>query len=99
VKRIILVMLTVLLVSAIIFGGCAKPAEPTTPTTPTEPTKPPVKPIEWRFASFVPPSDVYSQEQEAWGKLSPRSIPHLTKEEITAKYVVGAYQINEKEEG
>jgi len=37
-------------------------------------------------------------EQEAWGKLSPRSIPHLTKKEITAKYVVGVYQINEKED-
>ena len=69
-KRIILVMLTVLLVSAIIFGGCAKPAEetPTTPTTPTEPTKPtePVKPIEWRFASFIPPFDVYATEAEDW---------------------------------
>ena len=63
-KRIIAIILTVLLVSAVIFGGCAKPVEET-PTTPTEPE---VKPIEWRFASFVPPSDVYSQEQEAWGK-------------------------------
>jgi len=68
VKRIILVTLTVLLVSAIIFGGCAKPAEPTTPTTPTEPTKPPVKPIEWRYASFIPPMDTYAYKAIDWAK-------------------------------
>jgi TRAP-type C4-dicarboxylate transport system substrate-binding protein len=67
VKRIILVTLTVLLVSAIIFGGCAKSAEET-PTTPTEPTEPttPAKTIEWRFASFIPPFDIYATEAEKW---------------------------------
>ncbi|MCI0514340.1 hypothetical protein L0128_14080, partial [candidate division KSB1 bacterium] len=36
--------------------------------------------------------------QDAWGKLSPRSIPRLTKNEITAKYVVGMYQLNDQED-
>ncbi len=37
-------------------------------------------------------------DQDAWDKLSPRTIPHLTRKAITAKYVVGVYQINEKED-
>jgi len=65
VKRIIAVVLTVLMVSAIIFGGCAKPDEGT-PTTPTEPTTPKVKPIEWRFASFIPPFDCFSIDVINW---------------------------------
>jgi len=69
-KRIILVTSTVLLVFAIIFGGCAKPAEeaPTTPTVPTEPTAPtaPVKRIEWRYESFVPPFDCFSVDAVDW---------------------------------
>ena len=64
VKRIILVTLTVLMVSAIIFGGCAKPAEeaPTTPTAPAE------KPIEWRFCSFDPPQGMIAKPTIAWIK-------------------------------
>ena len=61
-KRIILVTLTVMLVSAVIFGGCAKPAEPTTPT------EPPAKPIEWTLVSFMPPFDIFATEPEEWGK-------------------------------
>jgi TRAP-type C4-dicarboxylate transport system substrate-binding protein len=69
VKRIIAITVTVLLVSAVIFGGCAEPAEeaPTTPTEPTEPTEP-AKPIEWRFASFIPPFDCYAVDAEDWAK-------------------------------
>lgn len=63
-KRIILVILTVLLVAAVIFGGCTAPAEPTTPTEPTEP----VKPLEWTFVSFMPPFDVFATTGEDWGK-------------------------------
>jgi TRAP-type C4-dicarboxylate transport system substrate-binding protein len=74
VKRIILVMFTVLLVSAVIFSGCTTPAEPTEPTEPTEPVEPtepteptePVKPIEWRFASFIPPFDVHATTSIDW---------------------------------
>jgi TRAP-type C4-dicarboxylate transport system substrate-binding protein len=66
-KRIILVILTVLLVSAIIFGGCTKSAEEA-PTTPTEPTKPTAKTIEWRFTSWDPPFFVCSEAAEEWGK-------------------------------
>jgi TRAP-type C4-dicarboxylate transport system substrate-binding protein len=65
VKRIIAITLTVLLVSAVIFSGCAGPAEPTTPTTPTEPE---VKPIEWRYESFVPPSDCFSIDAVEWAE-------------------------------
>jgi len=57
VKRIILVTFTVLLASAIIFGGCAKPAEEA-PTTPTTPAAPPVKRIEWRCTCFIPPGEM-----------------------------------------
>jgi TRAP-type C4-dicarboxylate transport system substrate-binding protein len=68
VKRIILVVFTVLLVSAIIFGGCAKEEAPTTPTTPTTPTAPEVKPIEWRFCSFIPPFDCFALDEIQWAK-------------------------------
>jgi TRAP-type C4-dicarboxylate transport system substrate-binding protein len=67
VKRVILVMLSLLLVSAIVFGGCAEPAEEA-PTTPTTPTEPEVKPIEWTFVSFMPPFDVFATTAEDWGK-------------------------------
>jgi len=63
-KRVILITLTVMLVSAIIFGGCAKPAEEA-PTTPAEPE---VKPIEWRYASFVPPASNFSVDAVEWAK-------------------------------
>ena len=63
-KRIILITLSVLLVSAIAFGGCGKPAE----ETPTTPTTPEVQPIEWTLVSFMPPFDVFATEAEAWGK-------------------------------
>jgi len=64
VKRIILIIFSVLLVSAIAFGGCGGPAE----ETPTTPTTPEVKPIEWTFVSFMPPFDVFATEPEEWGK-------------------------------
>jgi len=81
-KRIIAITFTVLLVSAVIFGGCAEPAEPTTPTeptkptAPTEPTKPtapteptkPVKTIEWTFASFIPQMDIFGYPVTDWAK-------------------------------
>lgn len=41
---------------------------------------------------------VVVDEQNTWGNLTPRSIPHLTREEVYAKYLVGAYQLNEKED-
>ena len=63
-KRIILVALTILLISAVIFGGCGGPAEEAT-TTPSESE---VKPIEWTFVSFIPPFDVYAMEAESWAK-------------------------------
>lgn len=60
-KQIIAVTLTVLLVSAVIFGGCAAPAEET-------PTAPEVKPIEWRCSSFVPPFDCFSVDMVEWAE-------------------------------
>jgi TRAP-type C4-dicarboxylate transport system substrate-binding protein len=73
VRRVIAIIFTVLLVSAVIFGGCAKEEAPTTPTTPTAPTEPteptePVKPIEWTFVSFMPPFDIFATAAEDWGK-------------------------------
>jgi TRAP-type C4-dicarboxylate transport system substrate-binding protein len=65
VKRIILVIFSVLLVSAFIFSGCAQPA--TTPITPTAPGEE-VKPIEWTFVSFMPPFDIFATEPEEWGQ-------------------------------
>jgi TRAP-type C4-dicarboxylate transport system substrate-binding protein len=67
VKRIILVMLSALLVSAIIFGGCGEPAETTTPTEPTETTEPEAKSVTWRYTCFIPPADKVAQITIDWG--------------------------------
>jgi TRAP-type C4-dicarboxylate transport system substrate-binding protein len=64
VKRIILVALTVLLVSVIVFGGCTKQAEET-PTTPAEPE---VKTIKWRLSCFIPPSEMVALITKDWIK-------------------------------
>lgn len=37
-------------------------------------------------------------DQNAWGHLTPRSIPALTKKEISVKHLVAAYQLNEEED-
>lgn len=37
-------------------------------------------------------------DQNVWGKLLPRSIPHLTRDEIIAKQVIGGYEINQDED-
>ncbi len=67
-KRIIAITLTILLVSGIFLVGCGeKTPAPTTGTTPT-PAAPAAKPIEFRWASFIPPFDVYSQQADAWAK-------------------------------
>jgi TRAP-type C4-dicarboxylate transport system substrate-binding protein len=70
VKRIFAVLVSVLLVSTIIFGGCGEPAEPTTPIEPTEPTEPtePVKTIEWTFASFIPGIDIFAYPVTDWAE-------------------------------
>jgi TRAP-type C4-dicarboxylate transport system substrate-binding protein len=68
VKRVIILIFTLLLLSAVIFGGCAQPAPAPAPApapTPT-PAPTPVKPIEWRFATFIPPQDVYAQQMGLW---------------------------------
>ena len=65
-KRIFLVILSVLMVSAIILVGCGKPAEET-PTPPTPPEEE-IKPIEWTFVSFIPPFDVYAVKAQDWAK-------------------------------
>lgn len=41
---------------------------------------------------------VVLKNQKAWGKLAPRSIPHLTKKEIFAKNIIGMHQLNEDED-
>jgi TRAP-type C4-dicarboxylate transport system substrate-binding protein len=64
VKRIILVTLTVLLVSVVIFGGCAKPAE----EAPTAPAEPEAKTIKWRLSCFIPPSEKVALITKDWIK-------------------------------
>ena len=64
-KRVILIAFSVLLVSAIIFGGCGGPAEET-PTTPTTPAEPEVTTIKWRFSCFIPPSDKVALITKDW---------------------------------
>ena len=65
-KRIIFITCTVLLLSAIILGGCAQPAPEPGPAPGPPPA--PAQPIELRFATFIPPFDSYAEEQGAWGK-------------------------------
>ncbi len=36
--------------------------------------------------------------QNYWGKLQPRSIPHLTQKELSAKYLMGVYSFDESED-
>jgi len=61
VKKIIAVTFTVLLASAIIFGGCAGPAE-----DPTNPGEPNAKVITWRYTAWDPPFDTFSIDAEKW---------------------------------
>lgn len=65
-KRIIIVMATVLLILGTVFAGCAGPAKET-PTTPTTPTTS-VKPIQWRYATFVPGTAEATVFGTAWAR-------------------------------
>jgi TRAP-type C4-dicarboxylate transport system substrate-binding protein len=72
VKRIIIITWVALILSAIILVGCAEP-EPTPAPAPTpapspEPAPAPEKPIELRFATFIPPMDVYAEQMGLWAK-------------------------------
>lgn len=69
-KRIIVVTLAVILLSAFILVGCAEPTPTPTPApTPTPtPTPAPEKPIELRFATFIPPFDVYAEQMGIWAQ-------------------------------
>ena len=63
-KRVILIMLSVLMICSIVFGGCGKPAE----ETPTTPTTPEVETISWRWTSFSPYPGNFPPFYEAWAK-------------------------------
>jgi len=63
-KRIIIVLCAVLVISALILSGCSNNGT----TTGTATTTSAAKTIELRFATFIPPNDVYAQQAEAWGK-------------------------------
>lgn len=52
--------------------------------------KPGIELIGWR-----PPVKI--KEQTAWGKLSPRSIPHLTQDEVVPKNILGIYTLDDSE--
>ena len=52
--------------------------------------------METALADWERPSVI--SNQDAWGELSARSIPYLTRTEISAKYVVAAHQFNETED-
>ena len=70
VKRIIIMMCMTLALSAIILGGCAEPT-PTPAPTPTPspvPTPTPEEPIELRFATFIPPFDVFAEQMGLWAQ-------------------------------
>ena len=67
-KRIIIITFTILLLSAVIFGGCAQTTPAPTPTPTPAPTPAPVKPIELRFATFIPPFDIYAEQMGIWAK-------------------------------
>jgi TRAP-type C4-dicarboxylate transport system substrate-binding protein len=78
VKRIIIITFTVLLLAAIVLGGCAAPAPTPTPTpapTPTPtPTPAPVQPIIIKAGHDQPPFSPMAQSLEKWGnEVSKRS--------------------------
>jgi TRAP-type C4-dicarboxylate transport system substrate-binding protein len=69
-KRIIVIISIALILSAIILGGCAEPepvpAPAPAPSPAPAPTPAPEKPIELRFATFIPPMDVYAEQMGLW---------------------------------
>jgi TRAP-type C4-dicarboxylate transport system substrate-binding protein len=67
-KRVIAIIFTVLLVSALVFGGCAEEEAPTTPTAPTEPAEPAVEEVMWRWVSFIPPFDCFALTAIDWAE-------------------------------
>jgi TRAP-type C4-dicarboxylate transport system substrate-binding protein len=71
VRRVLILIATILLIVGTILVGCTTTPTTTTPTTPTEPTTPTTstQTIEWRMASFVPAIDVYSVPVTNWGKM------------------------------
>lgn len=83
-KKLVLIPLMIVLVVALVFGSCAAPAPPPAPppapapapapapvpapAPPPAPAPAPAKPIELRFATFIPPFDVYAEQMHAWAK-------------------------------
>jgi TRAP-type C4-dicarboxylate transport system substrate-binding protein len=66
VKRIFLILLSVLMVGAIIFGGCTSQQTSTPSGTTGEEPSTEVKPVEWTFVTFIPPFDVYAMQAQDW---------------------------------
>jgi hypothetical protein len=53
--------------------------------------QPGADPSEWK-------SPVVLKNQEYWGTLEPRPIPHLTQKELAAKYLLGVYSFDQSED-
>lgn len=72
VKKVFLAVLAVLLVTALIFGGCAKPEAPAptapAPTTPAPAPPAPAEAIELKFSHPFSPMAPHAAACEEWGK-------------------------------
>ena len=64
-KRIIVVAVTILMLIGVLIAGCAQPeAGPSGPGPAPAPAK--GETMELKFATFIPPFDVYAEQMQAW---------------------------------
>jgi len=95
-KRIFLVTLVVLLVSAFVFSGCAEPA-PTTPApttpAPTTPAPPPPEPVTLRIQSAYPSGDISADDLTYFSAAAAEYSNGLLNIEVfTEPEIVGMFQ-------
>ncbi|MFC1846275.1 TRAP transporter substrate-binding protein DctP [Chloroflexota bacterium] len=64
-KRIIVVAVTILMLIGVLVAGCSQPATEPGPSGPG-PAPAEGKTINLKFATFIPPFDVYAEQMKAW---------------------------------
>ena len=67
-KKFAIIACAIIVLTGIIFSGCQSETTPTTATSTTSTTTTQAAPIELRFATFIPPMDVYAQQMGNWAK-------------------------------
>jgi TRAP-type C4-dicarboxylate transport system substrate-binding protein len=69
-KRVIILGLVILVLSALILAGCSQSPSTSAPTKAASQTagQSPAKVYTLKYADFIPPQDVFAQQPEAWAK-------------------------------